>query len=137
VFCRSALLLSEQFRGLARCARDEQDPAVTFEPYRARADSEGSELVEIVDELGRQEEALAAVELGETAPVIREVADLCCQRFIDLGDGFGELLGFGVEQLLDPRQRYAGPGERLDPNQVDDCVGFVAPVSRAVASWFG
>jgi hypothetical protein len=26
----------------------------------------------------------------------------------------GELLGFSVEQLLDPRQRYAGVGEGLD-----------------------
>jgi hypothetical protein len=47
------------------------------------------------------------------------------------------LLGFGVEQLLDSRQRYAGVGEGLDPNQVDDCFGVVAPVTRAVASWFG
>ena len=69
--------------------------------------------------------------------MICEVLDLCCQRFVDLGDGLGEVLGFGVEQLLDPRQRYAGLREGLDPNQVDDGVGVVAPVSRAVANRFG
>lgn len=55
------------------------------------------------------------------------------QVAVDLADGLGELLGVGLEQLADPGEGYAGLGQRLDPNQVDDVLDAVPAVARCVS----
>jgi hypothetical protein len=96
------------------------------------ADAGGAELVEVGDELGRQEHALAADEVGEPPSAVLELVDLSLQGLVDLGHGLGELLGSGIKQFVDPCERHTGVGEDLDADQVEHGVGVVAPVPRGV-----
>jgi hypothetical protein len=127
----------ELLERLLRIAGEQEDPPVAFCLHRPRADPGGTQLVEIADELVRQEHALALRELGDAPAALLEVLDLPPQRLVDLGDGLGEPLGSGVLQVVDPRERHAGVGEDLDADQVEYGLGAVAPVARAVAGGLG
>ena len=65
------------------------------------------------------------------------LADLGAQAAIDVLDRRGELLLVGRQQLVHPRQRHAGVGQRPDPDQLDDGCRVVAPVPRLVALGLG
>ena len=125
-------LLGEPFERLLRVARQQEDPAVALHLHRAVADAGGAELVEEADELGRQEHALAAGEVGDPPAAVLERPDLLLQGLVDLRHRLGELLGSGVEQLVDACERHAGVGQDLDAHEVEHGLRVVAPVARGV-----
>ena len=92
-----------------------------------------AQLVEVVGDLRRDEEAIAAAELGDPLAGAQEFRDPFLQLAIDLGDRRRELIGVSGEQFLDAGERHARIGERLDLNQGDGVPGAVTPVTRRVA----
>ena len=89
-------------------------------------------MFEIGHRLGRQREAVAGRELGDPLPMLLPLPDLRAQPPVDVGDGRGELLLPRLQQFLHPGQRYAGLGQRADPDQLHNRRGIVAPVTGVV-----
>lgn len=62
-------------------------------------------------------------------PVHDQIVDLRGEPALDVGQGGGEPLGAGVEQLTDLGQRHTRPGQRADLDQPEQVSRHVPGVT--------
>ena len=131
--CFLAMMASISSRHLGR----DHDPGVPLELDVPLVDAESAQPVEVVHDALRQRQVLPGGEPGEPLAGGLQPPDLGAELLVDLLDAAGELLGAGVEQVLDAGERHTGVGQGVDPDEPDHGRGVVGAVAGAVALGLG
>ncbi len=109
----------------------DHDPAAPLQLDVALIDAEAAQPVEVAHDAVWERQVLSGGEPGDAFAVALQPPDLGAQILVDLPDAAGELLGAGIEKLLDPGERHAGVGQGADLDQSHNrgsVVGAVAGV---------
>jgi hypothetical protein len=110
----------------------DHDPGVPLELDVPLLDAQATQPIEVVHDALRQRQVLPRGQPGEPLTRVLQPPDLGTQVLVDLPGPLGEPLRVGVEELLDPSQRNASTGQRMDPDQSHHGGRVVGPVAGVV-----